>query len=256
MRIGPPCSADWFRSPFFSQECTCDSFCDKCSVVLTLDALCTTSSTMEVTSKQLLIEGPNRGGVGQPATSEFPLLGTCLLFDCRADGSLIDRLGSEAISGNHVGEIDERTGDSHAMYRGQGTSQLARTRFRFCRDLVQRFGAQGRALEHAKWAPVSAVGFEYDPYNKLRHTDLWFEVGTKAEDEWPVSENGKVRSSLISRTNEVDRESRVLAQYEKKPEENEAFEFNEKPSRFYYDVEAVGQLKPEEIVLKVSKQFL
>lgn len=211
---------------------------------------------MEVTSKQLLIEGPNRGGVGQPATSEFPLLGTCLLFDCRADGSLIDRLGSEAISGNHVGEIDERTGDSHAMYRGQGTSQLARTRFRFCRDLVQRFGVQGRALEHAKWAPVSAVGFEYDPYNKLRHTDLWFEVGTKAEDEWPVSENGKVRSSLISRTNEVDRESRVLAQYEKKPEENEAFEFNEKPSRFYYDVEAVGQLKPEEIVLKVSKQFL
>ena len=26
---------------------------------------------MEVTSKQLQIEGPNRGGVGQPATSEF-----------------------------------------------------------------------------------------------------------------------------------------------------------------------------------------
>lgn len=55
---------------------------------------------------------------------------------------------------------------------------------------------QGRALEHAKWSPVSAVGFEYDPYNKLRHTDLWFEVGTKAEDEWPVSENGKVSLSI------------------------------------------------------------
>lgn len=53
---------------------------------------------------------------------------------------------------------------------------------------------QGRALEHAKWSPVAAVGFEYDPYNKLKHTDLWFEVGTDPKDEWPVSENGKVRS--------------------------------------------------------------
>lgn len=40
-------------------------------------------------------------------------------------------------------------------------------------------------------------------------------------------------------------------QYEKKPEDTDAFPFNEKPSRFYYDVEAVGQLKPEDIVLKV-----
>lgn len=39
-------------------------------------------------------------------------------------------------------------------------------------------------------------------------------------------------------------------QYEKKPEDTDAFAFDEKPSRFYYDVEAVGQLKPEDIVLK------
>lgn len=52
--------------------------------------------------------------------------------------------------------------------------------------------SQGRALEHAKWSPVSAVGFEYDPYNKLKHTDLWYEVGTDPKDEWPVSENGRV----------------------------------------------------------------
>lgn len=55
---------------------------------------------------------------------------------------------------------------------------------------------KGKALEHAKWSPVSAVGFEYDPYNKLRHTDLWFEVGTDPVLEWPVSLNAPVRSSL------------------------------------------------------------
>lgn len=51
---------------------------------------------------------------------------------------------------------------------------------------------KGKALEHAKWSPCSAVGFEYDPYNKLRHTNLWFEVGTDAVAEWPQSANGRV----------------------------------------------------------------
>lgn len=62
--------------------------------------------------------------------------------------------------------------------------------------LLSTLYAQGRALEHAKWSPVAAVGFEYDPYNKLKHTDLWFEVGTDPRDEWPVSENGKVRCGM------------------------------------------------------------
>jgi DNA-directed RNA polymerase II subunit RPB3 len=44
---------------------------------------------------------------------------------------------------------------------------------------------KGIAKEHAKWAPTSAVGFEYDPNNNLRHLDYWYEEDPLKE--WYVS---------------------------------------------------------------------
>lgn len=44
---------------------------------------------------------------------------------------------------------------------------------------------KGIAKEHAKWMATTAVGFEYDPHNNLRHTDLWYEKNPKTE--WYVA---------------------------------------------------------------------
>jgi DNA-directed RNA polymerase II subunit RPB3 len=89
--------------------------------------------------------------------------------------------------------------------------------------------SQGLAKEHAKWSPCSAVGFEYDPHNKLRHTSYWFEQDEKAE--WPLSENAKE---------------------EEPPRDDEPFDFTAKPTKFYMQVETVGSLTPQEVVLRVT----
>lgn len=90
-------------------------------------------------------------------------------------------------------------------------------------DLIAK---KGIAKEHAKWCPTTAVGFDYDPHNKLRHTDLWYE--SSARDEWPLSRN---------------------APREEPAQEGERFDYNAEPNRFYFDVESSGTLEPDTIVL-------
>ncbi|CAG9938853.1 unnamed protein product [Clonostachys rosea f. rosea IK726] len=86
---------------------------------------------------------------------------------------------------------------------------------------------KGIAKEHAKWMPTSAVGFEYDPHNKLNHTDLWFENDTDPNKEWPKSKH---------------------AEWEDPPQEGEPFDYDAVPTRFYFEVEAAGNMEPDQII--------
>lgn len=92
---------------------------------------------------------------------------------------------------------------------------------------------QGIAKEHSKWSPCSAVAFEYDPHNKLRHTTHWYEVDERGE--WPLSENAKE---------------------EEPPRDDQMFDFHAKPGKFYFEVETVGSLSPQEVIMKVSEDII
>lgn len=95
---------------------------------------------------------------------------------------------------------------------------------------------KGIAKEHAKWAPTAAVGFEYDPHNKLRHMELWYEEDAVAE--WPKSK---------------------YAEWEEPPQEGEPFDYDAVPERFYFEVESAGNLDPDVIIqqgIKVLQQKL
>lgn len=90
---------------------------------------------------------------------------------------------------------------------------------------------KGVAKEHAKWAPVANVAFEYDPDNVLRHTTFWVEEDVNKE--WPPSTHSE-------------------SPYPDERNQPGAIPLDPKaePERFFFLVEAVGPLRPEEILLQ------
>lgn len=88
---------------------------------------------------------------------------------------------------------------------------------------------KGVGKEHSKWSPVANVAFEYDPDNLLRHTNFWVEEDVNKE--WP--------HSVYSQTNTYPDEKNNLP-----------FDAKSEPNRFYFNVESVGSLRPEEILLQ------
>ncbi|PWN23545.1 insert subdomain of RNA polymerase alpha subunit [Microstroma glucosiphilum] len=187
------------------RECSCEDGCDRCSIELSLHARCTTGGSMEVTSKSLIRSAglgepwggdPEMASMGpRPREAKREDFGRVVGYDSSADGIMIVK-----------------------MKKGQELK-------------VRCIARKGFAKEHAKWSPVSTIGFEYDPRNRLRHTALWHEGDPKRE--WPLSKN---------------------AVEEPEVREDEPFDFTAKPTRYYIEVETTGVMTATEVILSVSSR--
>ena len=170
----------------YSRDCDCESHCDKCSVVLSLDARCSSDSVMPVYARDLTVTQPARNpNIGNPVT-----------FNPDGKGVLIAKLR-----------------------RGQALK-------------LRCIAKKGIAKEHAKWAPTAAVQFEYDPHNTLKHTELWYE--SDRTKEWPKTRNAHEEPD----PNEEGADPALLKRHE-----------DDEPGNFYFDVETVGGLDPDQVVL-------
>lgn len=163
----------------YTRDCTCEQYCNKCSVKLELAAKCDMDSTMSIYASDLA-KFQNGSTLGDP-----------VIRDPEGKGPLICKLRK------------------HQELR------------------ITCIAKKGIAKEHAKWSPCAAIGFEYDPWNKLKHTDYWYEED--AEEEWPKSAN---------------------CEWEEAPDPEAPFDFKAKPNNFYIDLETVGNLAPNDVFIK------
>lgn len=181
------------------RDCDCVDMCERCTVVLRLNAINRSSDQhLKVFARDLFVEsggagqgGYNRAnGVNGSSSDDMPPLGSPILMDRDLQGPLICQLR-----------------------RGQELK-------------LKCIAKKGIAKEHAKWAPTAAIGFEYDPWNKLRHTTLWYE--TDAKSEWPEPvKNG---------------------QWEEPPNPDQPFNYEAEPETFYIDLEGTGVMPPDQIM--------
>lgn len=191
-RLGlvPLNSTNVSRDLVYTRDCeNCDSNCDLCSVTLKLHAKCTSPQTLLVFARDLQVVHASAASL--PMGRNNPDLGHPVIRDPENNGPLICKLRQGQ-------ELD-----------------------------VTCVAKMGIAKEHAKWAPTAAIGFEYDPLNKLRHIDYWYENDPK--DEWPVDARN--------------------ASWEGDDQQADAsFDPDAVPSAFFFDVEGTGVMEPDEVI--------
>lgn len=96
-----------------------------------------------------------------------------------------------------VGEIDVYNSDAEMRFVTANDIKLERSNLIRTKNppLIVKLSAnqslkakvfvrKGTAKTHAKWCPVTAVGFEYDKGNRTRDTEYW--SGDGVEKEWPM----------------------------------------------------------------------
>ncbi|ORX38686.1 DNA-directed RNA polymerase [Kockovaella imperatae] len=208
-RLGmvPLISRNVMRGLRYTRDCDCDEGCYYCMVQLRLKVAFsgTDRKSLNVTSDMLeVIPSPRQPPPPNP-------------YGQNPDLSEDDRLIIE----NRDPEMGVPVGKGDPSVPPILLAKIAKKQEI---DLVCK-AYKGIGKHHAKWSPLSAVGFEYDPYNKLRHTTYWYEVDEKAE--WPLSSN---------------------AAFEQPPDPSQPFDYNAVPSTFYMNPEAVGSIPVRTIV--------
>ncbi|EPQ29815.1 uncharacterized protein PFL1_02488 [Pseudozyma flocculosa PF-1] len=197
-RLGmiPLLSMDAAKALVDHGDCACEDGCDRCSIELRIKISCTTRGNLEVTTNDLVRSDTIQDAVTfdddamqEPPAPKHPDFGKPVGHDGSIPPIIIVK-----------------------MTRGQELD-------------VRCIARKGFAKEHAKWSPCSAVGFEYDPHNSLRHTTYWYEIDAKSE--WPEGPN---------------------AREEEPPQDGAPFDYHKKASKFYFDVESSGSMHPAEIV--------
>ncbi|KAG8922097.1 45 kDa subunit of RNA polymerase II, partial [Tulasnella sp. 418] len=190
----------------YTRDCNCQSHCNFCAVELRLHMkVQNTNETVSITSQHLEVGTEPFGDNYEESTEQ------------------IDR--RDPFFGHPV---------AHKSTADRPIEPILIAKIRKGQELkVRCIAKKGIAKEHSKWSPCSAVAFEYDPHNKLRHTTYWYE--SDSVKEWPVSANGRE---------------------EEEPQEDQPFDYNAKPEKFYFDVETVGSLSPKEVVAKGMNELI
>ncbi|KAL1305156.1 hypothetical protein AAFC00_002080 [Neodothiora populina] len=203
-----PLSAKNIDDLLYTRDCDCDQYCENCAVILRLNASNRSSDEIvKVFAKDLYIDSAfstSRTPYGAAASAaiddNLPPRGEPVVMDPEGQGALLCKLR-----------------------RGQELK-------------LRCIAKKGIAKEHAKWMPTAAMGFEYDPHNKLRHADLWYE--SDKVEEWPESKN---------------------AQWEEPPQEGEVFDYDAEPNQYYINLEGTGVMPPDQIMhsgIRVLQQKL
>ncbi|KAL7418045.1 DNA-directed RNA polymerase [Mrakia frigida] len=194
-------------------NCVCTEGCKYCSITYKLSVKAHNQRVV-VTSNDISMERENEEGQNPYAEQE-----QLSDDDTRAQRTAMETRATVPGFGLPVGQSENTSKPIYLVKLAKGQEI----------EIVMR-AFKGISKTHAKWSPLSAVSFEYDPHNNLRHTSYWYEDDAKAE--WPLSVN---------------------AQHEQPVPENEPFDYMKEADKFYMEAEGTGAVDVADVVSYVRR---
>eukprot|EP01111_Echinosteliopsis_oligospora_P018680 TRINITY_DN8704_c0_g1_i3.p1 TRINITY_DN8704_c0_g1~~TRINITY_DN8704_c0_g1_i3.p1 ORF type:complete len:309 (-),score=68.25 TRINITY_DN8704_c0_g1_i3:660-1586(-) len=199
----------------FTRECSCMERCTSCSVELSLNVRCTDDDTREVTSHDLLSLHPEVVPVN----------------------TLVDATPS----------LD---GDSSKADAGILIVKLRKGQELKLRAIAKK----GVGKEHAKWTPGCAITYQFDPIITLNQSALEEITENQRRDFVKSCPTNVYTFDESEKMVEIENAQRCMycQECKKKAESfgrDDIVTIQQNHSKFIFSVEAIGSLRPEEIVL-------